>query len=89
MKTFFKKLENHFLVECTNIEKASFPCKTGISEANVETNRILTTKWAYHKERRLTSNYFIFLKALFQFKNRLWIIDLMYQQPKRPNSYFF
>ena len=88
MKTFFKKLEYRFLVERTKIEKASFPYKTAISEANVKTNRI-TTKWAYHKERRLTSNYFIFLKALFQFKNRLWIIDLMYQQPKRPNSYFF
>ena len=49
---------------------------------------MVTTKWAYHRERRFTSNYFNFLKVLFQFKNRLWINDLMYQQPKRPNSYF-
>ena len=32
-KTIFKKLEYHFLVEKTKIEKASFPCKTEISEA--------------------------------------------------------
>ena len=30
-----------------------------------------------------------FLKILFQLKNLLRIIDLMYQQPKRPYSYFF
>ena len=89
MKTFFKKLEYRFLVERTKIEKASFPYKTAISEANVKTNRMVTTKWAYHRERSFASNYFIFLKVLFQFKNLLWIIDLMYQQPKRPYSYFF
>ena len=88
-KTFFKKLEYRFLVESTKIENASFPYKTAISEANVKTNRMVTTKWVYHRERSVTSNYFIFLKVLFQFKNLLWIIDFMYQQPKRPYSYFF
>ena len=68
---FFKKLEYRFLVESTKIEKASFPYKTAISEANVKTNRMVTTKWAYHRERSFTSNYFIFLKILFQFKNLL------------------
>ena len=66
-----KKLEYRFLVERTKIEKASFPYKTAISEANVKTNRMVTTKWAYHRERSFASNYFIFLKVFFQFKNLL------------------
>ena len=32
-----------FLVRRTKIEKASFPYKTAISEANVKTNRMVTT----------------------------------------------
>ena len=68
MKTFFNKLEYCFLVERIKIEKASFPYKTTISEANVKTNRMVTTKWAYHRELSFASNYFIFLKVLFQFK---------------------
>ena len=71
MKSFLRKLEYHFLVERTKIEKSSFPYKTAISEANVKTNRVVTTKWAYHRERSFASNYFIFLKVLFQFKNLL------------------
>ena len=66
-----KKLEYCFLAESTKIENASFPYKTAISEANVKTNRMVTTKWAYHRERSFASNYFIFLKILFQFKNLL------------------
>ena len=68
---FSKKLEYHFLVESTKIENASFPYKTAISEANVKTNRMVTTKWTHHKEKSFASNYFIFLKILFQFKNLL------------------
>ena len=34
-KNFFKKLQYRFLVERTNNEKASFPYKAAISEANV------------------------------------------------------
>ena len=77
-ENFFKKIGVLFLVERTKIEKGSFPYKTVISEANVKTNRMVTTKWAYHRERSFASNYFIFLKVLFQFKNLLSIIDLMY-----------
>ena len=66
---FFQKLEYSFLVESTKIEKASFPHKTAISEANVKTIRKVTTKQTYHKERSFASNYFIFLEILFQFKN--------------------
>ena len=70
-KTLLRKLEDRFLVESTKIESASFPYKTAISEANVKTNRMVTTKWVYHRERSFASNYFIFLKVLFQFKNLL------------------
>ena len=59
-KNFFKKLEYCFLVESTKIENASFPYKTAISETNVKTNKVVTTKWAYQKERSFTSNYSVF-----------------------------
>ena len=77
-KTFFKNLDYHFLVESTNTENISFPYETAISEANVKTNRMVITKWTYHKEWSFASNYFIFLKFLFQFKNFLKRVDLMY-----------
>ena len=44
------------LVESTKIEYVSFPYKSAISEANVKTNRILKTKWTYHKERSFVSD---------------------------------
>ena len=56
MKNFFKKLEYRFLVESTKIENASFPQ----SEIHVKTNRMVTTKWIYQKERSFNSNYFVF-----------------------------
>ena len=65
--TFFKKLEYSFLAQSTKIEKTIFPYKTALSEANVKTNRMGNTRWTYHKERGFASNYFIFLKILFQF----------------------
>ena len=61
-KNFFKKLEYRFLVESTKIENASFPYKTTISEANVNTNKMVSAKWTYHKERSFASNYFIFFE---------------------------
>ena len=67
----YKKLEYGFVVKSNKIENASFPYKTSISEDNVKTNRMVTTKWSYHKERSFSSNYFIFWKNLFQFKNLL------------------
>ena len=70
-KTFFKKLEHRFLVESTKIENASFPYKSAISEANVKTNSMVSTKWTYLKERSFASNCSIFFKILFQFKNLL------------------
>ena len=56
MKTFLKKLENRFLVDSTKFENASFRYKTAISEADVKTNKFVTTKWTYHKERSFASS---------------------------------
>ena len=67
-KNFFEKLEYHFLVESTKIENTSFPYKTAISEANVKTNKMVTTKWTYHKERSFASNCFIFWKFCFSLR---------------------
>ena len=55
-KTFFKKLEYQFFAGSTKTENQSFPYKTAISEANVKTNRMVSTKWAYHKERSFPGN---------------------------------
>ena len=59
------------LVETTKIENVSFSYKTAISEANVKTKSMVSTKWTYHKEWSFASNHFIFLIILFQFKNFL------------------
>ena len=61
-KTFFKKLEYHFLVETTKIENISFPFKSALSEANIKTNRMVNIKWTYHKAWSFARNYFIFEK---------------------------
>ena len=66
IKTFFKKLEYRFLVETTKTEN-TFSFKTALSGANVKTNRMATTKWAYHKEWSFASNCLNFLESLFQF----------------------
>ena len=87
-QTLFTKLECHFLAECTKIENAALPCKTTLSEANIKTNRLGSIKWTYHKERSFASNDFIFSKILFHFKNLVYKVDLMYQTPKWPYSYF-
>ena len=39
------KLEYRFLVESTKSEDAVFLHKTALSEANVKTNRMVSTKW--------------------------------------------
>ena len=67
-KTFLKKLECRFLFESTRIENLTFSYKTALSEVNVKTNRMASTRWPYHKEQSLASNYFSFSKILFPFK---------------------
>ena len=81
-ENLFQKAGDPFLVENTKIETASFPYKTAISEANVKTNKMVSTKWTYRKDRLFASNYFIFSKSLFQFENLLLRVDLIYQRPK-------
>ena len=81
-------MECHFLVESTKAENASFPYKTTISEVNVKTKRMMSTKFIYHKEQSFASKYFFFLKIFFQFKNPLKRVDLMYQRLKCPYSNF-
>ena len=49
--------------------KGIISIKTALSEANFKTNKMVTTKWTYNKGRSFASNYLIFLKILFQFKN--------------------
>ena len=76
-KTFLKKLEHRFFVESTKIENASFPHKTVISEANVGTNRVVSTKKKKKKNRSIASNYLIFFwKFRFSlnasFKELIW-----------------
>ena len=88
MQTLFKKLEYRFLVESTKIDNITFPYKTARSEANVKTNRMGSTKLTYHKEQSFVSNHFPFSKILFLFRNLVFRLDLMYQPPKRPYSYF-
>ena len=55
-ETFFKKLKYSFLVESTKIENTSLPYKSVMLEAKVKTNRMLNTKWTYHKKRSFRSN---------------------------------
>ena len=88
MKAFFKTLEYHFSVKSTKIENAMFPYKTVLSEGNVKKNKVGSTKWTYHKEQNFSSNCFSFLKILLHFKTLLQRVDLMYQLPKCPYSYF-
>ena len=66
---------------------ATFPWKTALINC-IKTIRMESKKWIYHKEKSFSSNYFLFLKMLFQFMNHLWKVDLMYQLPKCPCSYF-
>ena len=79
INTFLKILEYRFSVESTKIKRTSFPYKTILSNANFKTNRIGRT---YHKERSFGSNYFLFLKILFQFKKLEQRLDLVYQPRK-------
>ena len=85
-KLFFRKTA--VLDESTKIESASFPFKIAMSKANIKTNRMVSTKRTYHKERSFASKYFIILEILFQFINLLQRADLMYQRFKCPYTYF-
>ena len=40
MKTFFKKLKYHFLIQSTKIESTSFSYKNALSEVDVKATRM-------------------------------------------------
>ena len=69
-------MDNRFLFESNKIENALFPYKTAISEANVKTNRMVSTKRNYNKERSFASNYSFFWKFCFclsaYYKELIW-----------------
>ena len=67
-KAFSKNLEYRFLVETTKIENTSFLFKAALSEANVKTNRMATTKWTYHKEWILLVTNLFFWKICSSFR---------------------
>ena len=56
-----KQLENHFWVESTTIENATFEYKNNLSKANIKTYWIGKTykKRNYHEERSFATLYFI------------------------------
>ena len=70
-ENLFQKNRVPFIAESAKIENATFPYKTPLSEANLKTNRTGRIKWTFPKERSFASNYFNFLKILFQSKNFL------------------
>ena len=97
----FTKPEEHFLVESTEIDNATIPYKTALSEANVKTNRMGSRKWNITKNRVVLpviffsedfSTSFFFstsnFKILFKFRTLYKKLFLVYQLPKCSCSYF-
>ena len=69
------KQEYHFLVESTKIENATFPSKTALSETNVKTNRIWSTKLTYHNKQICSSNYIFFCEnfvSVYETRIKSW-----------------
>ena len=60
--------EYRFLVETNEIENTLFPFKTALSETNVKTNRMATTKWTYHKEWSFGVTTYFFWKIFSSFR---------------------
>ena len=75
MQTFFKTLEYRFLVESAKFEKATFLYKIAMSESNVKTNRMGSTKWTYDKELAFAVNCFIFFEnfvSVYEPRKKSW-----------------
>ena len=51
------------MVEATKIGN-TFPFKTAVSDTNVKTNRMATSKWTYEKDWSFDNNYLIFGKFI-------------------------
>ena len=75
-KTFFKQLENGFLVESTKIENTSLSYKTATSESIDRSKRMMSTKWTYHKNEVLPVTALFFWKCYFSlrisYKELIW-----------------
>ena len=85
----FQKTGVPFLVESTKIDNRTFPYKLLCLKPmlrQIEWGK--GTKWTYHKELSFASNYLLFSKVLFQFKNLVYRVDLMYRLAKCPYIYF-
>ena len=61
-QNLFRKTGVPFLVETAETEHAPFLYKTAMSEANVITNIMGSTKWIYERDGTFASDFFIFLK---------------------------
>ena len=81
-ENLFKKTGEPFFFLNSKIENIAVPYKTSLPKTNFKANRMRSNEWIYHKERSFVSNYFTFLKMLFQFKNLLYRFYLLYQQTK-------
>ena len=87
-KTFSKNWSSVFIVR-TKIKNTIFSYKTALSEASIKTNRVGEYKMDLLQRTKFCHWLLNFLKFLLQFKNILLKVDLMYQLPKCPYSYFF
>ena len=82
-ETNFLKNENLFLKKTWE----SFCCWKYYDWKSNKLIQDSLSKWTCHKEHSFASIYFFF-ETLFQYKNLLWRVDLKYQLPKYPCSYF-
>ena len=64
-ETNFQKTGVPIFVKSTNIKDANFPYKLILSEANINTNRMRSTKWIYDKKRSFACDDFGFLNVIF------------------------
>ena len=67
-KTFFKNFEHRFLVESTNTENATLPCKTALSEANFKANSMCIQNGPITKDGVLPVTTLIFWKSYFSLR---------------------
>ena len=73
-KPFSKNWSTPFLVESNKIENASFPYKIAISEANVKTNRMVSTKLTKNgvSPRTTLSSWKFCFSLRISYKESIW-----------------
>ena len=87
-ETFFKKLEFVFQLKALRLKTHHFHTKLPYQKPILRQIKWWLKKWTHHKEGSFASNYFNFLKILFQFKNLIYRVEFWYQQSKCPYLYF-